>query len=336
MIVCTRVLTAIILLFIGVVEASYAQPAKPLMKLQQIDPQFSTLVSKTAKARILADGFAWSEGPVWVENHKMLIFSDVKKNVIYKWTEQKGKEVYLKPSGYTGTIPRGGELGSNGLGLNIKGQLVICQDGDRVVSVMDAPLDKPKAKFIKIASNYKGKKFDSPNDLAFLSNDDIYFTDPPYGLEKNVDDPLKEAPYQGVYRISKEGKITLLTDTLTRPNGIAFFPDGKTILISNSDPRKPFWYAYDLDKNGLFVHGRIFYSAMAASKTAAGMPDGMKIDKKGDVFASGPGGIWVFNKAGKLLGKILVNDLVSNCSLSGDERTLYVTSNHRVLLINLR
>jgi len=329
-------LLGMIILLVGHISTGYAQTAKPLMTLKQIDPEFNNIVSKNAKSEILADGFLWSEGPVWVESKKMFIFSDVKKNVIYKWTKEKGKEVYLKPSGYTGIKPRGGELGSNGLGLNIKGQLVICQDGDRVVSIMDAPLDKPQSKFIKIATNYQGKKFDSPNDVSFLSNGDIYFTDPPYGLEKNVDDPLKEAPYQGVYKISANGKITLLTDTLTRPNGIAFFPGGKTILISNSDPKKAYWYAYDLDKNGLFTHGRIFYSANAATKTAAGMPDGLKIDKEGHVFASGPGGIWVFNRAGKLLGKILVNDLVSNCSLSGDEKTLYVTSNHRVLKIVLR
>jgi len=336
MITCRNCLLGMIILLAGNISTGYAQTAKPLMTLKQIDPEFSSIVSKTAKAVILADGFLWSEGPVWVESRKMFLFSDVKKNVIYKWTKEKGKEVYLKPSGYTGTIPRGGELGSNGLGLNIKGQLVICQDGDRVVSIMDAPLDKPEPKFIKIAVNYKDKKFDSPNDLAFLSNGDIYFTDPPYGLEKNVEDPLKEAPYQGVYRISADGKITLLTDTLTRPNGIAFFPGGKTILISNSDPAKAYWYAYDLDKNGLFTHGRIFYSANASTKTAAGMPDGLKIDKQGHVFASGPGGIWVFNRTGKLLGKILINDVVSNCSLSGDEKTLYVTSNHRVLKITLR
>lgn len=313
-----------------------AQTAKPLMTLQQFDPQFRSVVSKNAKAKILADGFLWSEGPVWVEQYKMFLFSDVKKNVIYKWTADKGKEIYLSPSGYTGKVPRGGELGSNGLGLNLKGQLVICQDGDRVVSIMNAPLDKPKPKFIKIATGYAGKKFDSPNDLAFLSNGDIYFTDPPYGLEKNVDDPLKEAPYQGVYRISANGRVTLLTDTLTRPNGIAFFPGGKTMLIANSDPKKPYWYAYDLDKKGLLTNGRIFYNAMAASKTAAGMPDGMKIDRQGHVFATGPGGIWVFNRSGKLLGKMLINDLASNCSLSADEKTLYVTSNHRVLKIDLR
>ncbi len=330
-----RLAGVISFLILWVVTGS-AQSTKPLMTLRPYDPKFNEVVSKKAKAKILADGFLWSEGPVWVDRYQMFIFSDVKKNVIYKWTAKKGKEIYLNPSGYTGTIPRGGELGSNGLGLNLKGQLVICQDGDRVVSVMDAPLDKPKAKFIKIATGYKGKKFDSPNDLAFLGNGDIYFTDPPYGLEKNVDDPLKEAPYQGVYRIAKDGKITLLTDTLSRPNGIAFFPGGKTILISNSDPKKPYWYAYDVDNNGLFTHGRIFYSSMPATKTDAGMPDGMKIDRNGIVFATGPGGIWVFNKAGRLLGKMLFNDLVSNCALSEDQKILYVTSNHRVLKVDLR
>jgi len=326
-------LLLILLLFMSM--GVNAQTTTPLMTLDAIDPQFNAIVSKNAKATVLAEGFLWSEGPVWIEKYHMFIFSDVKKNVIYKWTAAKGKEVYLSPSGYTGTKPRGGELGSNGLGINSKGQLVICQDGDRVVSVMDAPLDKPKPKFIKIATGYRGKKFDSPNDLAFLANGDIYFTDPPYGLEKNVDDPLKEAPYQGVYRIAKNGKITMLTDTLTRPNGIAFFPGGKTILIANSDPVKPYWYAYDIDKNGLFQRGRIFYSSLAASKIAAGMPDGMKITRTGIVFATGPGGIWVFTKTGKLLGKLLFNDLTSNLALSADEKTLYVTSNHRVLRVDL-
>jgi len=331
-----RLLLLIFPLILANALAVLGQPAKPLMTLQAIDAQFNTIVGKNTNAKILADGFLWSEGPVWVEKYQMFIFSDVKKNVIYKWTAAKGKEVYLNPSGYTGTKPRGGELGSNGLALNSKGQLVICQAGDRAVSIMDASLDRPKPKFVKIAAGYKGKKFDSPNDLAFLGNGDIYFTDPPYGLEKNVDDPLKEAPYQGVYRIAKDGKITMLTDTLTRPNGIAFFPRGKTILIANSDPAKPYWYAYDIDKGGLFTHGRVFYSALAASKTAPGMPDGMKITRAGIVFATGPGGIWVFNQAGKLLGKLLFNDLTSNIALSADEKTLYVTSNHRVLRVQLR
>jgi gluconolactonase len=330
-----KLILCLALALAGGFKTSYAQPAKPLMTLEPIDPQFSTIVIKNAKCKILADGFVWSEGPLWVDKYQMFLFSDVKKNVIYKWTKAKGKELYLSPSGYTGKIPRGGELGSNGLGLNNKGQLVICQDGDRAVAIMDAPLDKPKPKFIKVAANYNGKKFDSPNDLAFLPNGDIYFTDPPYGLEKNVDDSLKEARYQGVYKIARNGQITLLTDTITRPNGIAFFPGGKKVLIANSDPAKVYWYAYDLDKNGNFTHGRIFYNAIKASKTAAGMPDGLKINSKGIVFATGPGGIWIFNSSAKLLGKILINDLASNLSMSANEKTLYVTSNHRVLQIDL-
>lgn len=312
-----------------------AQTAKPLITRQAIEPDFDKLVSTDVKADIIAEGFLWSEGPLWVESQKMLLFSDVRKNIIYKWTEAKGKEVYLEPSGYTGTIPRGGEMGSNGLGLSPKGQLIICQDGDRAVSVMDAPLDKPKAKYIKLATNYKGLKFDSPNDLAFLNNGDIYFTDPPYGLEKNVDDPLKEAKYQGVYRISK-GEVTLLTTEISRPNGIGFFPGQKEILIASSDPAKPNWYVYTLDKNGLLTKGRVFYTAKTDGPGFMGSPDGLKIDKSGNVFASGPGGIWVFNKTGKLLGKILVNDLASNCSFSADQKTLYVSNNHRVIRIKLR
>lgn len=314
----------------------YAQTQKPLISVQSMDPAFDKLVSKDAKAEILADGFMWAEGPVWVEKHKMLLFSDVRKNIIYKWTQEKGKEEYLNPSGYTGTIPRGGELGSNGLGLSNDGKLVICQDGNRQVVIMDAPLDKPEPKFKALATNYNGLKFDSPNDLAFMSNGDIYFTDPPYGLEKNVADPLKEAKYQGVYRISKNGKVTLLTTEISRPNGIGLFPGEKQLLIANSDPANPVWYIYDLDKDGLLTNKRVFFEAKMKEKGFFGSPDGLKIDKQGNVFASGPQGIWVLDKTGKLLGKIIVDDLASNCSFSADQKTLYVTNNHRVIKIALR
>lgn len=329
--------SALVAVLIGVFTFSVnAQSAKPLITLKSLDPAFDALVSKDAKAEVLADGFMWCEGPVWIEKHKMLVFSDVRKNVIYKWTQEKGKELYLDPSGYTGTIPRGGELGSNGLGLSNDGKLVICQDGNRQVVIMDAPLDKPQPKFKVLASSYKGLKFDSPNDLAFMSNGDIYFTDPPYGLEKNVADPLKEAKYQGVYKISKNGEVTLLTTEIARPNGIGLFPGEKQILIANSDPANPVWYMYDLDKNGLFTNQRVFYSAKTTEQGFFGSPDGLKIDKQGNVFATGPGGVWIFNKAGKLLGQIMIDRLTSNCSFSADQKTLYVTNTNRVLKIMLR
>ncbi len=328
--------TGLAVLLIAGVSSSYAQQTKnPLIKVEAVDPAFNKLVNKNAKAEIIATGIMWSEGPVWVEKHKMLLFSEVRNNTVYKWTEAKGKEVYLKPSGYTGTIPRGGEMGSNGLGLNIKGQLVLCQDGDRVVSIMDAPLDKPKAKYIKLATGYNGKKFDSPNDLAFMKNGDIYFTDPFYGLEKGQSDPLKEAKYQGVYRISK-GKVTLLTTEITNPNGIGIFPGEKKIIIANSNPENPVWYTYDLDKNGLFTNKKIFFTAKTKTQGFFGSPDGLKIDKQGNVWASGPEGIWVINKHGKLLGRLIIEDLASNVSLSADEKTIYVTNNSRVLKIKLR
>lgn len=316
---------------IGIVPA-FSQSAR-VATVEELSPDLRSIISAHWNAEVIADSLIWSEGPLWVESEKMLLFSDVPKNTIYKWTSAKGKEIYLSPSGYTGSKPRGGEPGSNGLLLDNKGRLVLCQHGNRKMALMDAPLNKPAAKFITLADNYQGKKFDSPNDAAYHRNGDLYFTDPPYGLENNVKDSSKAAPYQGVYTVGKEGKVVLLTDTLTRPNGIAIFPDGKTVLIANSDFRKPYWYAYDLKADGTFTNGRIFHSALQSGR---GIPDGLKIDSKGTVFASGPGGIWILNKSGVLLGKIKINSAVSNCALSGDEKTLFVTADKRVLKIQLR
>lgn len=303
---------------------------------EQIHPGVKEIISSDAKIEIIAEGFDWSEGPLWIEESRMLLFSDIPENSIFKWTAEKGKELYLKPSGYTGTVSRGGETGSNALLLNKNGQLVLCQHGDRRMAKMNAPLLQPKPDFVTIADNYKGKKFDSPNDAVYRSNGDLFFTDPPYGLEKNTDDVLKEAPYQGVYKVSASGEVTLLTDSITRPNGIAFFPGEKSLIIANSDPLNPVWYMYDLDENDSLVNGKIFYNAMAASKQDAGMPDGLKIDRKGNVYATGPGGVWIFNRNGQVLGKIRTDSLASNCALADDEKTLYVTADMYVLKVVLR
>ena len=304
--------------------------------VEKMDPALDAIIDAGATVDIIASGFEWSEGPQWVEKHQMLLFSDVPKNIIYKWTEKNGQEVYLTPSGYTGTIPRGGEIGSNGLILNKTGQLVICQDGDRRIAVMNADLAHPKPLFATITDNYKGKKFNSPNDMAYNSNGDLFFTDPPYGLEKNMDDPLKELPYQGIFKVKKTGGIVLLTDSISRPNGIAITPDEKTMLIANSDPLKPYWYAFDFGAGDKLINARIFYDASGAAKTAEGMPDGLKIDKKGNVFATGPGGVWIFNKDGKVLGKIRFDGLTSNCALSADEKTIYITADMYVLRVKMR
>lgn len=305
--------------------------------IERDDPAFDSIVSKDVKVEIIAQGFDWSEGPLWVESEKMLLFSDVPQNTIYKWTEEKGKEVYLKPSGYTDTIPRGGEMGSNGLALDPSGKLILCQDGDRRMARMEAPLSHPKANFITIADKFNGKRFSSPNDLAFSNDGELYFTDPPYGLESKSDnDPKKEIPFNGVYKIKKNGAVVLLIDSLARPNGIAFLPGSKQLIIANSDPAKPNWYIYDIAGDKL-TNGKIFYSAAGYDESLKGLPDGFKVDKKGNVIASGPGGLYFFNSSGKLLGKILIKDNpVSNCSLSSDEKTVYVTNDMNVLRIKLR
>jgi gluconolactonase len=308
----------------------------PQGTIERKSPSLDALIKKDAKVEVIADGFEWVEGPVWVESKKMLLVSEVLKNRIYKWTAQKGKELYLEPSGYTQSKPRGAELGSNGLSLNNKGELILCQHGDRRLAVMNATLDNPKPEFTTLTGQYKGKKYNSPNDLAIKSNGDIYFTDPPYGLEKGMSDPLKEISYQGVYKISKDGTVTLLTDTLSRPNGIAFFPGEKSLLVANSDPEKPNWYIYDVDNNGLLLNGRIFYDGTKAYEKENRSPDGIKIDDKGNVFAAGPGGVWIFNKKGKVIGRIKLNIITSNCAFANNYKTLFITADDYLLKVDLR
>ena len=324
------------LLFLLLGCAGHSTHSSDTGSIEQLDASLGTIISANAKIEIIATGLDWSEGPLWIEKNKMLLFSDVPQNTVYKWTEEKGKEIYLAPSGYTDTAKRGGETGSNGLLLDSAGNLVLCQHGNRQMAKMQAPVDKPAATYISIASNYHGKRFNSPNDAVYNRKGELFFTDPPYGLEKNMADPKKETAYQGVYKVNREGNVSLLVDSVTRPNGIAFFPGDKKLIIANSDPDKPYWYLYDVDDNGNLQNGKIFYNASGAGKNVKGLPDGLKIDKNGTVFASGPGGIWIFNAEAKLLGKIKLSEAVSNCALSTDEKTLFITNDMNVLRIKLR
>ncbi len=305
-------------------------------EIEKLDPSLDSILSPGAKAEIIADGLDWSEGPLWIEEKKLLLFSDVPQNTIYQWTEASGKKVYLSPSGYTDTIKRGGETGSNGLILNPEGKLVLCQHGNRQLALMNAPLDQPAANFSAIAGNYNGKRFNSPNDVVYNRAGEAFFTDPPYGLEKNMDDPLKEIPFQGVYKVKKNGEVVLLVDSLTRPNGIILLPNEKTLLVANSDPAKPNWYAFDMTDSGRLANGRIFWSAAGYDQQLKGLPDGMKADKTGTIFATGPGGIWIFTNRGVLAGKIKLPEASSNCALSADEKTLYITNDMYVLRLKLR
>lgn len=304
--------------------------------IEQLDEKLGQLIDVSAKPEILGEGYEWSEGPVWAEDHDFLLFSDIPANTIYKWKEGEGVSVYLKPSGYTGTKERGGELGSNGLAIDLKGRLLLCQHGDRRVARMNAPLTQPAADFTTLAGSYNGKKLNSPNDLVQHSNGDIYFTDPPYGLEGGVNDSGKELDVQGVYHIDTTGELTLLTDELSRPNGLAFSPDEKTLYVANSDPKNPIWMAYEVTEDGELGSGRVFYDASKFVGKEKGLPDGLKVDKEGIIYATGPGGVWIFTPGGDLLGKIKTGQATSNCALGNGGTMLYITADMYLLRVPLK
>ena len=303
--------------------------------LEKYDAALENIISPNAKAEMVAEGFKWSEGPLWVPALNAVLFSDVPANAIYYWNEQNGLRQWLKPSGYSGEGPYSREPGSNGLLLDAKGNLVLCQHGNRQMARMKSTLQQPVPVFETIASQYNGKKLNSPNDAAFDKKGNLYFTDPPYGLPRQMMDSTKETPWQGVYKVDKKGKVTLLVDSIARPNGIAFFPGYKSLLIANSDPAKAVWYYYDIQGDKL-VNGRIFFDATTKDRTMRGLPDGLKIDAKGNVIASGPGGIYFFDRNGKKLGLLKLEQPASNLALSADEKTMYITNNQHLLRVKLR
>jgi gluconolactonase len=321
-----------------VTSCSVTKDSKTIGSIERIDPSVNSILKENAKIEILAEGYEWSEGPVWVASENMLLFSDVPTNKIYKWTEANGVEVYLTPSGYTGATPsKSKEPGSNGLTLDRDGKLILCQHGDRRVARLDSDYKNPKSNFITLADKFDGKRFNSPNDAVVRTNGDIFFTDPPYGLAGQDEDSTKEISFNGVYKIAKDGMVTLLIDSLTRPNGLALSPDEKTLIVANSDPEKAIWYAFDLDEKDSIVQARIFYNVTTNFKMEGmGLPDGVRIDRDGNIFATGPGGIWIFNKDGKVIGKIKLPQATANCELADDGKTLFVTSDMYLLRVKMR
>ncbi len=301
----------------------------------RLSPELDKIVDSNTRGEIIATGFEWAEGPLWLEGKQILLFSDVPKNIVYQWTDADSIQDFLLVSGYTDSAKRGGEMGSNGLLLNNDGKLVLCQCGNRQVVYMKGSIDRPKPEYVSLAYSYEGKRFNSPNDATLAPNGDIYFTDPPYGLEHGENDPLRQVPYNGVYKIRKDGKIFLLVDSLTRPNGIAYLKSTNQLLISNSDPAKPNWYIYDVTGDSV-KNGRIFASANGYDRSFAGLPDGMKLDSAENVFATGPGGVHIMNKKGETLGLLRFDDPVSNCSLSADGKTIYLTNDHQIIRMKLR
>ena len=326
----------LLVVFLFVVNFNFAQKIKPDATLIVQSAHLLDLIPADLKIEILAEGLGWSEGPLWLPAENKLIFSDIPSNSIFEWTEKGGTKLYLKPAGYTGKEKRGGETGSNGLLLSPGGELVLCQHGDRRMAKMNAKLSSPKADFTTVADNYSDKKLNSPNDAVHDKKGNLYFTDPPYGLEQNDKDPLKELDFQGVYKVDKTGKITLLTKELSRPNGIAFSPDFKKLYVANSDPEKAIWMVYDVDDNGLLKNGKLFFDVTDKTKTLKGLPDGMKVHKNGWVFATGPGGVLIFTPEGEHLGTIFTGEATANCAFNSDYSELFMTADDYLLRVKLK
>jgi len=289
-------------------------------RIERMDPGLDALIAPGTEMELLANGFQWSEGPTWLWREKAVVFSDVPQNTVYKWTAKGGIRVFLKPSGYTGTLLDFSEAGSNGLTVSPDGHLVLCQHGDRRISQLTSKGYEPLAKY------YKNRKFNSPNDLVYDQRGNLYFTDPPYGLKGLNESPLKELPFNGVYLRRTSGEVVLLTSAMTFPNGIALSPDDKTLFVAQSDENKPVIMAFPVKRDGTLEAGRVFYDAAPQRDGRAGVPDGLKVDIRGNVFATGPGGVHVINPEGRLLGILNTGGPTGNCCWGDDGSTLYITA----------
>jgi gluconolactonase len=332
-----KTLILLVLLFLAAVtllnrdvrsEGSINAPQVPAVV--RLDPRFDEIVPRDAVLEKIADGLVWAEGPVWNRAGNYLLFSDVPNNRIIKWKAGQATSVFLQPSGYDGAEPfTGREPGSNGLTFDKEGRLVFCQHGNRRISRLEKD-----GKRTTLVDNYEGKRLNSPNDLVFKSNGDLYFTDPPYGLPKLFNDPKKELPFQGVYRLSRDGKLTLLTSEIKAPNGIAFSPDEKHIYVTDSS--RPVWFVFDVMKDGTLSPARVFFDGTEHAKGRFGAADGLKVDVSGNLFSAAPGGVFVISPDGTLLGRFDLGTPTGNCAWGEDGSTLFITSNTLVYRIRLK
>jgi gluconolactonase len=303
----------------------------PPGRIVRHDSRLDQLIARDAPLEVLASGFEWLEGPVWIKHQGYLLFSDVPRNSIMKWQEGVGTTLFMKPAGYTGVEEYGREPGSNGLAVDPQGRLVMCEHGDRRISRLEVGGGKRT-----LVDSYLGKRLNSPNDLVFKSNGDLYFTDPPYGLPRGADDPRRELEFCGVYRLSTDGELTLLTGEMTRPNGIAFSPDERTLYVSQSDLRRAVWMAFLVKDDGTLGAGQVFYDATSLAGELSGLPDGMKVDRAGNLFATGPGGVYIFASDGSALGRIDTGGKTANCAWGDDGSVLYIAADKHLCRIKTR
>ena len=313
--------------------------------IERLDRALDAIVPPNAKVEKLADGFTWTEGPVWT-HAGYLLFAEIPSNRIVKWSPQGGISTFLQPSGYQGSEPYGGrESGSNGMTLDKQGRLTVAGHARRNVFRLES-LAKG-AKLTVLAERYQGKRLSSPNDLVYASDGSLYFTDPPYGMRTQRDtDPEKEIPFNGIYRIPNaashpagappdDAKLQLIIKDVARPNGIALSPDEKYLYIAVSDPQHMVWLRYDRKPDGSVTNRKVFFDATGSK--GVGGPDGIKVDRQGDLYGSGPGGIWIFSPDGRHLGTIRLPERAANCHWGdADGKALYITASSSLYRIRLK
>ncbi|MBB5709805.1 SMP-30/gluconolactonase/LRE family protein [Sphingomonas xinjiangensis] len=302
--------------------------------VQRFDAELDLILAPDARIEVIASGYRWTEGPVWVRDGGYLLFSDVPANVIHRWQPGKGAAPFLQPSGLAGPIPAAiREAGSNGLAIDAQGRLVMADSGTRAIARVDLTT---KRKTI-LADRYQGSRFNSCNDVVIARSGAIYFTDPPYGLAEGDASPLKEMKANGVYLLETDGRVVQLDASLTRPNGIGLSPDERTLYVAQSDEERPVLLAYALDAKGLPVESRVLSDfRREVDAKLPGLPDGMKVGKSGHLFASGPGGIHILAPDRRRLGLISTGKAAANCAFGEDGRTLFLTSSDMVARVRLK
>lgn len=313
----------------GVFLSSWMAAVAGPESIERLDPGLDAIIAPGTQIETLCTGFRWAEGPVWDAAQARLLFSDVPNNIVYQWREgDKEASIYLQPSGFTGPIGSARVSGANGLAWDQAGRLLSCEHGDRRVSVLTESGGK-----LTVADRFQGKRFNSPNDLALHSGGDLYFTDPPYGLPEGEDDPSRELPFFGVFRVTPAGEVHLLVDSLIRPNGLAFSPDESVLYVAQSHRPAPVIMAYPVKADGNLGEGEVFFDSSPLS--GPGLPDGLKVGPDGTVFATGPGGLLILNPQGQLLGRVLCTRPTANVAFGNGGRFLYLTSQDRVLRLPL-
>ncbi|MET2984062.1 SMP-30/gluconolactonase/LRE family protein [Aureibaculum conchae] len=290
-------------------------------EIERLDKQLDEVISPDAVIEVLSTGHEWSEGPIWIKEEQKLVYTDVRNQKIFQWTENDSVTLYLD-------MKDGDRLGPSALLVDKDDKLVILQYGHGQAVKMNSPLDKPTNDFSVFVDNYNGVRFNNTNDAAFHSNGNMIMSDPPPVKE----DGLKAA----VYSISPKGEVKIVTDTLSSPNGIAFSPDERTVYIANADWKHAIWIAADVDEDGDISNGRLFFDATGNAPKEKGHPDGLKVNKNGIIFATGPGGVYILNPEGKHLGTILNDEFNTNCVLDDKEETLYITSGPKLMRVKLK